>query len=706
MHCDDPPCVKVCPVTRPTRPTRASSRRSGIAASAAATARSPARTRAATSTGREPEWPESPRRTAQPRRRHAARRAWSRSAPSATTACAPRKEQARIDGRALARRRRAAPAGAARRPAPRRPSPSATSNDPHSEVARQPAARGRSGCSSISAPSPRSTTCARPARMSAEHAARSLASTSSAVGRSRAAGCSRPAALLLVIAWACASTRTSRRTGCRHRPAHASARAAPSWGSTSPSTSYFVGFSFAGISTRRAASPVRARGAEAAHAHRRAAHDRRRSLAGACVVIADLGRPLQGLLYLPAVRAARARRSSAPSRWSWPATCSRASSTSFSRGARTRRACAKRVPRFRWSYRAVGLAAIEGTDAERARPHTLELLALAVHPAAAGHRALDARVRLRHPGRAARLVQRAAGAQLRGPGGVLGIGDADHHRRGRCKLLGLDSGFRCRPSVCSGTCSGSSRSPISILMAMDAVHGELRRGCAEARVAHEIVFGAYAGMFWTTVACFGSLDAIRSCNSCARATHIGWRSSRGVLDQLRLDPEALPDHRAIADTRHAAALSRPGTTFRAQARSAGARAGGLRGVDLHGRREDLSDRSAGGRGARALRACRCARGGGREPHRARRDLLADARCRRHARRGRLPALAARGDVAVSGSRRALQSAAVRLRRDADVRLRPSPTRRCRRRAASRSSGNRALPWTSLHTPSAVAARSN
>ena len=97
------------------------------------------------------------------------------------------------------------------------------------------------------------------------------------------------------------------------------------------------------------------------------------------------------------------------------------------------------------------------------------------------------------------------------------------------KLLGLESVIPVSAFRLLGNLLWIVTLTYLYLMAMDEVTSSYAAAAAEARVAHEIVFGAYAGMFWTTVACFGIGTLILFLQFLRRATRIGWAVVAAVL---------------------------------------------------------------------------------------------------------------------------------------------------------------------------------
>jgi molybdopterin-containing oxidoreductase family membrane subunit len=289
---------------------------------------------------------------------------------------------------------------------------------------------------------------------------------------------------------------------------------------------YFVGLSFAGISTAALARLFALRDLEpvARIAELLAIVS---LLVGSVCIVVDLGRPFQGLLYLPLYA-----RPSSPFFGTFTLVLAGYLFASlvyfFLAGRADAAACAERFPRFRLAY-ALWAAGWRGTEAERARRSRssfwLSLCILPLLVAAHSTLGLVFGIQGGRPGWFSALQAPSFVVLAGSSGTAMLIVVAAAFRR----LMGLDELIPVRTFRLLGNLLWTLTLAYLYLMAMEEITATYAAAEADARVAHEVVFGAYAGAYLATVACFAVGTAIPFVHFVRGRTHVGWLVFAAVL---------------------------------------------------------------------------------------------------------------------------------------------------------------------------------
>ncbi len=333
-------------------------------------------------------------------------------------------------------------------------------------------------------------------------------------------------ALLIVIAWGVRAYSHELSHGLITSGLRAIGEGGAVWGLYITFYVYFIGLSFAGIST---AALARLFALDELKPLTRIAELLAISslLVGSLCIVADLGRPLRGMLYLPLYA-----RPSSPFFGTFTLVVAGYLFASlvffFLAGRADAAACAKSFPRFRWAY-ALWASGYRGTDAEKRRrsrsSYWLSLCILPLLVTAHSTLGLVFGIQVGRPGWFSTL-QAPSFVILAGSSGTAMLVIIAAVVR---KLLGLEEVIPVRTFRLLGNLLWTITLTYLYLMAMDEITTSYAGAEAEARVAHEIVFGAYAGMFWTTVACFGIGTLILFLQFVRGATRVGWAVVAAVL---------------------------------------------------------------------------------------------------------------------------------------------------------------------------------
>ncbi len=289
---------------------------------------------------------------------------------------------------------------------------------------------------------------------------------------------------------------------------------------------FFVGVSFSGISL---ATVIRLFGVERMRPFARMAELLTivSLLLGALVVIADLGRPLEGLLNLP-----KYARPQSPFFWTFSLVVGGYLFSSlvyfFLDGRADAAACSRRAGRLAGLYR-LWASGWSGTATERERHgRTTFWLALTILPLLiAAHTTLGLIFGLQggRPG--------WFGA-LQGPGfvilaGASGVGVLIVVSAIVRQALGLErvlppEGFRWLGNVVMVLSMATLYCMVS-----EALTSTYASHLDESRIAQEVLAGAYAPLYWTVVACLGSAAAVLFVQFATRIPSIRWSVSAAVL---------------------------------------------------------------------------------------------------------------------------------------------------------------------------------
>lgn len=244
-------------------------------------------------------------------------------------------------------------------------------------------------------------------------------------------------------------------------------------------------------------------------------------------IVVDLGRPAQGLLYLP-----RYGRPSSPFFGTFTVVDTGYLFASlvylFLAGRADAAACAERFPAFRWAY-GIWAAGWRGTHAEKARraraSFWLSLCILPLLVVAQSTLGLVFGIQGGRPGWFSPLQAPSflvLGA-VSGTATLIAAG-ALVRRALRIESLLTERSFRVL---------GNFLWPLSFaqlyLMGIEQLTASYAASEAQARVAREIAFGAYAGAFWTAVACFAAGAGIPFLAFVRRTASVGWLVAASIL---------------------------------------------------------------------------------------------------------------------------------------------------------------------------------
>jgi molybdopterin-containing oxidoreductase family membrane subunit len=250
-------------------------------------------------------------------------------------------------------------------------------------------------------------------------------------------------------------------------------------------------------------------------------------LMGALCVVADLGRPIQGLLFLP-----RYARPFSPLYGTFTLVVAGylfASLVSFYLTGRADAArCAEYFPKFRWAYK-IWASGFQGNAAERRRhgraTFWLSLCILPLLITATSTLGLVFGIQSGRPGWYSALQAPGFVVVAAASGTAMLIIISAVIR----KLMSLEDVISDDAFKRLGNFLWVLLSVYLYFMLIEEVTASYAGGAAELRVAHEVVFGHYAGMFWATVACFVVATNILFMQFVWRRTHDGWMVVASVL---------------------------------------------------------------------------------------------------------------------------------------------------------------------------------
>lgn len=303
-------------------------------------------------------------------------------------------------------------------------------------------------------------------------------------------------------------------------------RGGATWGLYIIFAVYFIGLSFAGVSI---AALVRLFDLEDLRPLARIAELLTiiSLLMGGLCILADLGRPLQGMSYLP-----RYARPLSPFFGTFTLVVSGYLFASlvylYLAGRADAAACARHFPKFRWAYQ-VWASGCRGSG-EEYRRHVrvsfwLSLLILPMLVAAHSTLGFVFGIQGGRPGWFSAL-QAPSFVVL---AGASGLGMLIIMAAAVRKSLALEAVITTRSLRLLGNLQWTLTMVYLYFMLVEEITASYAAATADARVAHEIVFGAYAWMFWTTVACFAIPTSILFLQFVRDATHVGWAVASAAL---------------------------------------------------------------------------------------------------------------------------------------------------------------------------------
>ncbi|MEN8183242.1 MAG: NrfD/PsrC family molybdoenzyme membrane anchor subunit [Myxococcota bacterium] len=296
-------------------------------------------------------------------------------------------------------------------------------------------------------------------------------------------------------------------------------RGGATWGLYIVFAVYFIGLSFAGIS---AAALARLFSLEALRPVTRMAELLAivSLLMGGLCILADLGRPLRGLLYLPLYA-----RPASPFFGTFTLVISGylfASLVYFFLSGRADAAlCARELPRFRWLYRLWATGYQGRMDERRRHVRSSFWLSIFILPLLVTAHSTLGFVFGIHGGRPGWY------SALQAPSFVILAGSS-----GTAMLILIAAAMR-RALALPATIGDDTFRLLGnflwiltltylYLMVVQELTASYASSEADARVAHETVYGTYAWMFWTTVACFAIPTLVLFLQFVRGRTHLGW----------------------------------------------------------------------------------------------------------------------------------------------------------------------------------------
>lgn len=289
---------------------------------------------------------------------------------------------------------------------------------------------------------------------------------------------------------------------------------------------YFVGVSFAGIST---AALVRLFGLQSLRPISRMAEliTIVALMAAGFSVLADLGRPLYGLIYLPQLA-----RPHSPFFGTFTLVVAGylfASLVFFYLAGRPDAAhCARAPGHLRWLYR-LWASGYRGTPAERARHSRVSFwLSLFILPLLVTAHSTLGFVFGIQGGRPGWF------SALQAPGfvvlaGVSGVGVIIVVAASVRRWMGLADVIRPEAFQILGNFLWILTLIYLYFMIVEELTASYAASAADTRVAHEVVAGEFAPLFWTTVACFAAATVIGFALFVRGAISVGWMVVAGVL---------------------------------------------------------------------------------------------------------------------------------------------------------------------------------